>query len=83
MTFLEVEVQFKDTDQNFRVFTNMPIEGAKDSFKSLIEGWKSKTEDYSRYSFLLYFMSKKPSLGKSYMFTSEKEIKRHFRYMLK
>ena len=83
MTFLEIEVQFKDTDKNFKIFTNLPLEGDINSITAFVNDWKKETDDYSRHSFIKYFMSKKPTLEKAYMFTSEKEVKRHFRYLTK
>ena len=82
MQFLEVEVQFTDPQKNFRVFTNLPVEEGKDNFKDLCEEWKGHSDDHTRSSLIKYFMGK-DNPPKTYMFGTEKEVRRHFRYKLK
>lgn len=86
MKFLEVEVQFEEPDKNFRIFTNMPIEGDTDSFSSLVSNWQIRTDNHSKKSLIKYFMSKKesyPQIEKIYLFSTERELRKHFKYMLK
>jgi len=82
MQFLEVEVQFTDPKKNFRVFTNLPVEGGSYNFTGLVEDWKGHTKDHARNSLIKYFMGK-DNPPKTYMFGTEKEVLRHFRYKLK
>jgi len=81
MRFHEIEIEFEDSSKNFRIFTNLPIEGDINTINALIDNWRARTEDYSKKSLIDYFMSKKSMMPEYYMFSTAKQVKKHFSFL--